>query len=377
MVYLDYAANTPVDKEVLDKFYDTALNDYGNPNSTHKMGVDAKELIDKATSNIASLLGANSDEIIYTSGATEANNLALRGVCERYKERGRHILLSTLEHSSLMASAAVMQEQGFEVELIPVDENGLINVEELKRMIRKDTIFVSVVAVDSELGLVQPIEAIGAILREYPNIIFHTDASQSVGKVTIDFSDVDLITVSPHKFYGINDIGILVKRKEIGLKPIIFGGRSTTVFRSGTPNTASIVASSLALEKAIGNLEERYEYVKELNEEVIDFLKSHPQVHVNNNENSIPYVINFSVRGVTSHRVVDLLNEKDIYLSSKTSCCPLEAPSKLVYAMTKDNSLAASSIRLSLAHLTTRDEIDEFKEAFDEVLEEIMGQTGE
>ena len=372
MVYLDYAANTPVDKEVLDKFYDTLLNNYGNPNSTHQMGVDAKELIDSATAKIASLLGATSEEIIYTSGATEANNLALRGVCERYKDRGKHILLSTLEHSSLMASAAVMQEQGFEVELIPVDEQGLINVQELKNMIRPDTIFVSVVSVDSELGLVQPIEEIGRLLKEYPNIIFHTDASQSVGKVSIDFSNVDLVTVSPHKFYGINDLGILIKRKEIGLKPIIFGGRSTTVFRSGTPNTASIVSASLALEKATINLQNRYNYVKQLNKVLVQFLKSYPQVHVNNNENSIPYVINFSVKGVTSHRVVDLLNQKGIYLSSKTSCCPVGAPSKLVYAMTRDNSLAASSIRLSLSFLTTPEELEEFGNTFDEVLEEIM-----
>lgn len=373
MVYLDYAANTPVDKEVLDKFYDTLLNNYGNPNSTHQMGIEAKKLIDEATANIASLLGATSDEIIYTSGATEANNLALRGVCERYKDRGKHILLSTLEHSSLMASASLMEEQGFEVELIPVNEQGLINVEELKNMIRQDTIFVSVVSVDSELGLVQPIEEIGRLLKEYPNIIFHTDASQSVGKVNIDFSNVDLITVSPHKFYGINDLGILVKRKDIGLKPIIFGGRSTTVFRSGTPNTASIVSASLALEKATKFLQSRYDYVKQLNKSLVQFLNSHPQVHVNNNENSIPYVINFSVKGVSSHRVVDLLNQKGIYLSSKTSCCPVEAPSKLVYAMTRDNSLAASSIRLSLSFLTTVDELEEFSNTFDEVLDEIMG----
>ncbi len=373
MVYLDYAANTPVDREVLDKYYDTLLNYYGNPNSTHQMGREAQELVERSTRNIANLLGCDPDEVIYTSGATESNNLALRGICERYKDRGKHILLSTLEHSSLMASAALLQENGFEVEIIPVDENGLVNVEELKNMIRPDTIFVSVVSVDSELGLIQPIEEIGTLLKEYPNIVFHTDASQSVGKVNIDFRNVDLITVSPHKFYGINDIGILIKRKELGLKPIIFGGRSTTVFRSGTPNTASIVASSFALEKALVNIEDRYGYVKRLNEEVKLFLSSHPQVHINNSDESIPHTINFSVKGVSSGRVVELLDSKGICVSSKTSCCPIGAPSKLVYAATKDNSLAQSSIRLSLSYMTTEDEIDEFKEAFDEVLNEIMG----
>ena len=373
MVYLDYAANTPVDKEVLEKFNDVLINSYGNPNSTHQMGKEAKELVDNATAKIALLLGCEPEEIIYTSGATESNNLAIRGICERYKDRGRHILLSTLEHSSLMASASLLQEEGFEVEVIPVLENGLVNVEELKNMIRPETIFVSVVSVDSELGLVQPIEEIAALLKRYPNTVFHTDASQAIGKVKIDYSNVDLITVSPHKFYGINDIGILVKRKELGLKPLILGGRSTTVFRSGTPNTASIVASSVALEKAIGNLDDRYEYVKKLNEDIVAFLENHRQVHINNNDKSVPYTINFSVKGVSSHRVVDLLNSKGVYVSSKTSCCPLEAPSKLVYAATKDNSLAASSIRLSLSYLTTEDEILEFKRIFDETLDDIMG----
>ena len=337
------------------------------------MGKEAKELVDNATAKIALLLGCEPEEIIYTSGATESNNLAIRGICERYKDRGRHILLSTLEHSSLMASANLLQEEGFEVEVIPVLENGLVNVEELKNMIRPETIFVSVVSVDSELGLVQPIEEIAALLKRYPNTVFHTDASQAIGKVKIDYSNVDLITVSPHKFYGINDIGILVKRKELGLKPLILGGRSTTVFRSGTPNTASIVASSVALEKAIGNLDDRYEYVKKLNEDIVAFLENHRQVHINNNDKSVPYTINFSVKGVSSHRVVDLLNSKGVYVSSKTSCCPLEAPSKLVYAATKDNSLAASSIRLSLSYLTTEDEILEFKRIFDETLDDIMG----
>ena len=373
MVYLDYAANTPVDKEVLEKFNDVLINSYGNPNSTHQMGKEAKELVDNATAKIALLLGCEPEEIIYTSGATESNNLAIRGICERYKDRGRHILLSTLEHSSLMASANLLQEEGFEVEVIPVLENGLVNVEELKNMIRPETIFVSVVSVDSELGLVQPIEEIAALLKRYPNTVFHTDASQAIGKVKIDYSNVDLITVSPHKFYGINDIGILVKRKELGLKPLILGGRSTTVFRSGTPNTASIVASSVALEKAIGNLDDRYEYVKKLNEDIVAFLENHRQIHINNNDKSVPYTINFSVKGVSSHRVVDLLNSKGVYVSSKTSCCPLEAPSKLVYAATKDNSLAASSIRLSLSYLTTEDEILEFKRIFDETLDDIMG----
>ena len=373
MIYFDYAACTPIDKEVLDLYYDCLLKYYGNPNSTHTLGREAKEMIDSSTANIARLLGVEGDEIIYTSGATESNNLAIRGVCERNKDKGKHVLLSTLEHSSLTTVAQVLEEEGFNIDVIPVKDNGLVDIEQLKGMLRDDTIFVSVVSVDSELGLVQPIEEIGELLKSYPNAVFHTDASQAVGKVNIDYRNVDLITVSPHKFYGVNDLGILVKRKEVNLKPIIFGGRSTTVFRSGTPNTASIIATSFALEKAMNEQQERFNYVSNLNKEVKEYLSSFDEVHINTNENSMPFTINFSVKGVSSGRVVDILNDKGICVSSKTSCCPVMAPSKLVMALTNEKSLAVTSIRLSLSHLTTEDEIGAFKEAFEETLNDIKG----
>ena len=373
MIYFDYAACTPIDNEVLDLYYDCLLKYYGNPNSTHTLGREAKEMIDSSTANIARLLGVEGDEIIYTSGATESNNLAIRGVCERNKDKGKHVLLSTLEHSSLTTVAQVLEEEGFNIDVIPVKDNGLVDIDQLKDMLRDDTIFVSVVSVDSELGLVQPIEEIGELLKSYPNAVFHTDASQAVGKVNIDYRNVDLITVSPHKFYGVNDLGILVKRKEVNLKPIIFGGRSTTVFRSGTPNTASIIATSFALEKAMNEQQERFNYVSNLNKEVKEYLSSFDEVHINTNENSMPFTINFSVKGVSSGRVVDILNDKGICVSSKTSCCPVMAPSKLVMALTNEKSLAVTSIRLSLSHLTTEDEIGAFKEAFEETLNDIKG----
>ena len=214
----------------------------------------------------AKLLKVDDDEIIYTSGATESNNLVIKGICERYKNNGKHILLSSLEHSSVLSPASIMQNMGFEVELIPVRADGIVDVKELKKMIRNDTILVSVVSVDSELGLVQPIEEIGKILKAYPNIYFHSDASQSIGKVDIDYSNVDLITISPHQFYGMNDIGILVKKKNVGIKPLINGGRN---IRGGTPNTAGVVAAAFALKKALKKRAKRYNYVKELNKELI------------------------------------------------------------------------------------------------------------
>ncbi len=371
MVYFDYASNTPVDEEVLDKFYETSKKYYANPNSNHKLGKDAKKKIEDSTSSIAKLLKVEKEEIIYTSGATESNNLAIKGICNEYMKYGKHILLSCLEHSSVINSAIAMQSLGFEIEFIPVKEDGLVDVEKLKNMIREDTILVSVVSVDNELGLVQPIEEIGEILKDLPHLYFHSDASQSIGKVDIDYSNVDLITISPHNFYGLNDIGILIKKNNVNIKPILSGGRSITEYRSGTPNTSSIVACALAIKKALKQRKKRYKYVKELNKELIEFLEEYDKVHINNTSKSNPFTINFSVKGVSSKRIIEKLDKKGIYLSSKTSSLPAEIPSKLVFALTKDKSLAASSITISLSHLNTEDDIIEFKEAFDECLLEI------
>ena len=373
MIYLDYAANAPVDTEVLDVFNEATIKYFANPNSMHKLGVEAKEAIDKATKNIAKNLGVSEDEVIYTSGASESNNLVIQGLPERYKSRGKHIIISKLEHSSIVAPAQHMQELGFEVDMVGVTKDGTIDIEELKALIRKDTILVSITSVDSELGIRQPIEEIGKILKDYPDLYFHTDASQIIGKDRIDFKDVDLVTIAPHKFYGINGFGLLVKKKEVGLKPIIYGGKSTTIYRSGTPVTGSVLALDKALEIALFKLDERKKYIEELHDLVIERLKERNFI-INSTPNSIPNTINFSVKGVISNVFVQLLGQKEVYISSKTSCCPENAPSKSIYALTNDNSLANSSMRISLSHLTTKEEIDKFFEIFDETLEEYNGK---
>lgn len=372
MIYLDYAAATKVDDEVLDLFYHMTKKYYANPNSSHHLGVEAKGIIDDATINISKNLNILKDEIIYTSGASEANNLVIKGICERYKSVGKHVLISSLEHNSIVASATAMQEMGFEVELIPINNDGLVDIEALKSMIRSDTILVSVTSVDSEIGLKQPIEEIGKLLKNYPNCFLHTDASQSIGKVSIDYQDVDLITITPHKFYGLNGIGILVKKQNVSLKPQINGGKSTTIFRSGTPCLAEIVSAAKALDISLKKQNERYEYVKVLSDKIKNKLKTYKNVYINNTENSIPYTINFSVKGLKSLDVQKYFEKNDIYVSTKTSCCPVQTPSKLVYALTKDKKIASSSIRISLSHLTTSEEIDIFLGVFETLYKEYL-----
>ena len=370
MIYLDYAASTPVDDEVLNTFYKDTKKYFANPNSSHKLGVIASDVIDRSTLNIANNLGVLKEEIIYTSGASESNNLAIKGICERYKNNGKHILISSLEHNSIVASASVMQERGFEVELIPVNSKGYIDINVLKQMVRDDTILVSVCSVDSEIGLKQPIEQIAKFLKTKPNCHFHTDASQSIGKVNVDFTDVDLVTIAPHKFYGLNGFGILIKKKSINLIPQISGGRSTTVFRSGTPCLSLITSCDKALDIALKNITERYEYIKKLSDKIKNSLSKYENVFINNTENSIPHIINFSIKNIKSLDIQKALENNDIYVSTKISCCPVLTPSKLVYALTKDKSLAASSLRVSLSDLTTEGEVNTFIEVFDKIYKE-------
>ena len=370
LVYLDYAASTPVDKRVLDKYYSTMLGCFANPNSSHRLGLLAKEKIDKASLKIAKYFHIKPTEIIYTSGSSEANNLAIKGIAKRYKSYGKHILISSLEHNSIIASATSLQEEGFEIELIPVNNKGYIDIDILKEMIREDTILVSVTSVDSEIGLRQPIEEIAKIIKEKKHCFFHTDASQSIGKVDIDYEDVDLVTIAPHKFYGQLGIGLLIRKENVGLKPQIDGGKSTTIYRAGTPDVAGIVAVSEAIEIALSNLDNRYKYIKNISEIIKEKLKKYDGVVINNTINSIPYTINFSLKGVKAQQVAKLFSDHEIYVSAKTSCCPVTTPSKLVYALTHDKSLATSSIRVSLSHLTTMDEVLEFLKVFDIIYKE-------
>ena len=359
MIYLDYASATPVDKEVLEVYNETSNKYYANPNSIHPLGIKSKEKLDATTKEIAHLLNIEKEEIIYTSGATESNNLVIKGIANRYKNYGKHILLSSLDHQSLIAPATKLQEQGFDLE-------------ELKYLLRDDTILVSVTSVDSELGIIQPINEIGALLKAYKHCIFHTDASQAIGKIDLNLENVDLVTIAPHKFYGLNGTGLLIKKKGIELSPIIDGGRSTTVYRSGTPVLPEITALCKALQIALNNQKERTEYVEKLNSILIEKLKSYKNIHINSNEYSIKNIVNISISGIKSTEFVDYMGKNNICISAKTSCCPVETPSKLVYALTKSKELSTTSLRISLSHLTTKEEIDEFIKIFDKGYREFL-----
>ena len=241
MIYLDYSATTKTSKEVLDTFVKASTDFIGNPNSLHKLGVDAHNLIDKATKQIADILKVKPDEIIYTSGSSESNNLALKGISLKYQNRGKHIITTEFEHSSIYGPIGYLEKMGFECDFVKTNADGTVDLDNLKSLLRKDTILVSICAVNSEIGIREQIEEIGKVVKENSNAFFHVDATQAIGKINIDLSNVDLASFSAHKFFGIKGIGVLIKKDKIMLEPLIHGGKSTTIFRSGTPALPLIV----------------------------------------------------------------------------------------------------------------------------------------
>lgn len=363
MVYLDYSATTPINQEVLESFNKASLNFIGNPNSLHKLGVDAKNLIDSATAQIADIMKVKPEEIIYTSGSSESNNTAIKGIALKYQNRGKHIITTKLEHSSVIAPITYLQNNGFDIDFVNLDSNGLVDLNHLRTLLRDDTILVSINSVNSEVGVLQPIDEIGKIIKEYPKCFFHVDMTQSVGKVNISLENVDLASFSAHKFYGPKGIGVLIKKEKVQIESLIHGGKSTTVYRSGTPALPLIVSLSKALRLAMNNINEKYDYIKILNDSLKSELSQYKDVFINSNNYSIPHILNLSIIGVKPETMLHALEEYDIYISTQ-SACSSGGTSTAVMSITNDIERAKSSIRISLSSLTTTEEIDYFLDAF-------------
>lgn len=371
MTYLDYSATTPVDEEVLDSFVKINQNFIGNPNSLHTPGVTANKLIESATKQIIDILDAKDKEVIYTSGSSEANNLAIKGLCLKYQNRGKHIITTEFEHSSIYGPISYLQSLGFEVDFIKTLDTGLIDLENLKSLVREDTILVSITAVNSEIGIKEQIEEVGELLKGYKKCFFHVDATQAIGKFKINLENIDLMSFSAHKIYGLKGIGCLIKNKKLVLEPIIHGGKSTTIYRSGTPAVALIASFAKALRLVTEKMNENYQYVEMLNQELKSFLVNFENVKINSNAMCVPHILNFSVIGVKPETMLHALEEYEIYISTKTACSSSGDYSKAVMALTKDEKRASSSVRVSLSHKTTKEEIKHFCECFEKCYKQL------
>lgn len=359
MVYLDYSATTPVNEEVLDTFVRVSKEYIGNPNSLHKLGVCSKRLMDSSTKQVANLLGVKASEVIFTSSSSEANSMAIVGTVLKYKDRGKHIITTRLEHSSVLESVNYLKTLGYEIDYVNLDSNGLVDLDDLKTLLRKDTVLVSIAHVSSEVGICQNIESIVKVVKNNYQTMLHVDGTQAVGKTKVDLEGVDLYTFSAHKIYGLKGVACLIKKEKILMEPLIHGGKSQTIYRSGTPAVALYASCSKALRLCLENYEENISKVQIVYDRLLTGLKKLPVI-INSNQYSVMHIVNISVFDIKPETLLHELEKNEIYISTKTACSTTDGASLSVDAIYNDTKRASHSIRISLSHLTTEEEIDFF-----------------
>ncbi|HGO9136594.1 IscS subfamily cysteine desulfurase [Neisseria benedictiae] len=360
-VYLDYAATTPVDKRVAEKMIPYLTETFGNPASnSHAFGWEAEEAVEKARADIAALINADPKEIIFTSGATESDNLAIKGAANFYKTKGKHLITVKTEHKAVLDTMRELERQGFEVTYLGVQENGLIDLEELKAAIRDDTILISVMWVNNEIGVVQDIPAIGEICRER-KIVFHVDAAQACGKVPVDVeaAKIDLLSMSAHKVYGPKGIGALYVRRKprVRLEAQMHGGGHERGFRSGTLPTHQIVGMGEAFRIAKEELEQDMAHYRKLRDIFLKGIEGIEEVYVNGDlEHRAPNNLNVSFNFVEGESLIMAVKELAVSSGSACTSASLE-PSYVLRALGRNDELAHSSLRITFGRMTTEEEV--------------------
>lgn len=353
-VYLDNAASTPIRPEVID-IMNECNKDYGNPNCVHEMGQKSRELIENSRQIIADSIGAKPNEIIFCGNGTEANNLAIQGFVNA--NRGGHIITSSIEHSSVLNPIKYLYHKGYDVTILPVNSDGIIDLRQLRRAIRRDTMLISIMMANNEIGSIQPIKEIGEIAKQY-NICCHTDAVQAIGHCDIDVEELNIgmMSFAGHKIYAPKGIAVLYVKNDIELTPLLHGGGQEFGLRSGTENVTSIVGISKAIE-----LLGKENKIQDLKNKLIDGIKSKiSDVKFNTPvDNSLPNITNVSFEGVDGETLIKMLSEKGIYASNSTACLysHLE-PSHVLTAIGLSDELAYASIRFSFGIYNTLDDID-------------------
>ena len=360
-VYLDYAATTPVDKRVAEKMIPYLTETFGNPaSSSHAFGWTAEEAVEKARADIAALINADAKEIVFTSGATESNNLAIKGAAHFYQSKGKHLITVKTEHKAVLDTMRELERQGFEVTYLGVQENGLIDLEELKAAIRDNTILISVMWVNNEIGVVQDIPAIGEICRER-KIIFHVDAAQACGKVPVDVeaAKIDLLSMSGHKVYGPKGIGALYVRRKprVRLEAQMHGGGHERGFRSGTLPTHQIVGMGEAFRIAKEELEQDMAHYRKLRDIFLKGIEGIEEVYINGDlEHRAPNNLNVSFNFVEGESLIMAVKELAVSSGSACTSASLE-PSYVLRALGRNDELAHSSLRITFGRMTTEEEV--------------------
>ena len=373
VIYLDNAATSKVHPEVLESFNQITLKYFANPSSIHALGQEAQRLLEKSREQILNLFNLKHHEVIFTSGATEANNLAIKGYAFANKGRGNHIITTAIEHPSVLNTVKQLEKYGFEVTILPVNEKGIIEVNSLKAAIKDDTILVSIMSVNNETGAINPIKEVGEILKNYPKIAFHVDMTQAIGKIDIPLDNIDMFSFAGHKIHGLLGSGALIKEKKIILEPLNNGGGQENNLRSGTNTLALSASLAKALRLAINSQKENYEKVSRLRDYLLSYLKDNPdKYHLNSFDLDNPYIVNFSLLEHKASVVVEALSNKGIMVSSLSAChSKNEDYSYVIYAMNQDMKLAHNTIRVSFSYENTVDDVNALIRGLKQIVKEI------
>ncbi|KZE39800.1 aminotransferase class V [Bhargavaea cecembensis] len=372
MIYFDNSATTMPDDRVLDTFIKSSKAFFANPSSLHRLGIEADRLLGRASEQVAELAGMPGGKVVFTSGGTEADNLALFGLARGNRNHGRKILISEIEHPAVLHSIPQLEAEGFEVGMIRVDRNGVIDLSDLDRKLTPDTSVVSIMHVNNETGAIQPLEEAGRLIRAKTRAVYHSDAVQSFGKITIPVSEAgpDAISVSAHKIHGIEGSGALILKKRHGLEPILFGGGQQGGLRSGTVPVAHAAALAKAMRLAVEELDQTP--YAEWRSELIRYFGNFGKVKVLGSENNAPHILSVAIRGIKGEIAVNALQERDIYVSTSSACSSRSRKeSHVLQAMGVPDDYRHGVIRISFGRMNSAGEIAQFKEVFTSFMETI------
>ncbi|UJW58640.1 cysteine desulfurase family protein [Salipaludibacillus agaradhaerens] len=371
MIYFDNSATTLPYKEVVDTFAKVSIDYFGNPSSLHPIGKASEQLMEQARKRVAALLNVNASEIVFTSGGTEGNNLAIKGAAYQHRSRGNHIITTGIEHSSSYEVCKHLEKEGFLVTYLIPDKNGCVSASDVRKALTDKTILVSVIHVNNELGSIQPVEEIGSLLAEYPKVLFHVDHVQGVTKVPINFqrANIDLCTISAHKFHGLPGNGVVIVRDNVKLVSLFSGGNQQAGYRAGTENVAGIVAMTKALRITLDEAEKGTDHLQQMSHWLEEELMKIDGVIINSPAERAPHILNFSIPGLKPEVVVQALAERDVYVSTKSACSSKKnAPSRILVAAGFEEKQANSAIRLSFSFSNTKEEASVFLEKLKEVV---------
>ncbi|MGI6554965.1 MAG: cysteine desulfurase NifS [Bacillota bacterium] len=378
-IYLDHSATTPVRPEVAEIMVEYMTNKFGNPSSVHSFGREAKEALENARSQVAALIKAQPEEITFTSGGTEADNLAIIGTALKYADKGKHIITSAVEHHAVLHACEHLEKMGFDLTVLPVDEYGIIRMDDLRRAIRDDTILITIMHANNEVGSIQPVAEIGRLARE-KGILFHTDAVQSLGKIPVDVEEInaDLLSGSGHKIYGPKGIGFLYIRKGVRLSPLAFGGAQEKKIRPGTENMPGIIGLGKAVELAGQEMDSEMPRMTQLRDKLIKgILERIPDVRLNGHPTlRVPTNVNVSFEYVEGESLLLSLDMKGIAASSGSACTSGSLdPSHVLLAMGICKEVAHGSVRMTLGRDNTGEQIDYVLDVLPEIVQRLRDMS--